>query len=62
MKHVDILVITGTKLDNSFPTLQFLVKGFPEPLRLDRNRNRGGVMIYIRGDIASRLLLKRFPK
>ena len=51
MKYIDVLVITETELDNSFPTLQFLVKGFAEPFRLDRNRNGGGVMIYIRDDI-----------
>ena len=51
MKHVDVLVFTETKLDKSFPTSQFLVKGFAEPFRLDRNRNGGGVMIYIRDDI-----------
>ena len=61
IKHIDVLVITETKLDDSFP-LQFLMKGFAEPFRLDRNRNGGGVMIYIRDDIPSRLLLKHvFP-
>ena len=34
------------------------MKGFAEPFRLDRNRNGGGVMIYIQDDIPSRLLLK----
>ena len=62
MKHIDILVITETKLDNSLPTSQFLVKGFAELFRLDRNRNGGGVMIYIRDDIPSRLLSEHvFP-
>ena len=62
IKHIDVLVITETKLDDSFPTSQFLMKGFAEPFRLDRNRNGGGVMIYIRDDIPSRLLLKHvFP-
>ena len=28
MKHIDVLVITETKLNNSIPTSQFLVKGF----------------------------------
>ena len=38
------------------------MKGFKEPFRLDPNRNGGGVMIYIRDDIPSRLLLKHvFP-
>ena len=63
MKHTDVLVIIETKLDDSFPTSQFLMKGFAETLRLDRNRNRGGVMIYIGDDIPSRLLLLKdvFP-
>ena len=58
IKHIDVLVITERQLDDSFPTSQFLMKGFAEPFRLDRNRNGGGVMIYIREDIPSRLLLK----
>ena len=53
-----IVVITETKLDDSIPTLQFLMKGFVEPFRLDRNRNRCGVMIYIQDDIPRKLLLK----
>ena len=62
MKHIDILVISEAKLDDSFPTSQFLMKGSADPFRLDRNRNRGGVMIYIRDDIPSRLLSKHvFP-
>ena len=61
IKYID-LVITETKLDDSFPTSQFLMKGFAEPFRLDRSRNGGGVMIYIRDDFPSRLLLKHdFP-
>ena len=58
IKHIDVLVITETKLVDSFPTLQFLMKGFVEPFRLDQNRNRCGVMIYIQDDIPRKLLLK----
>ena len=42
LKYVDILVITETKLDDSFPNAQFLVEGFSTPFRFDRNRNGGG--------------------
>ena len=35
IKHIDVLVIRETKLDDSFPTSQFLMKGFAEPFRLD---------------------------
>ena len=62
MQHTDVLVLTETKLDDTFPTGQFLVNGFSEPYRLDRNRNGGGVMIYIREDIPSKRLDKHvFP-
>ena len=47
MKYIDILVNTETKLNNLFPTSQVLVKRFAESFSLDRNRNGGGVMIYI---------------
>ena len=36
-EYIDILVITETKLDDTFPNVQFLVPGFSKPLRLDRN-------------------------
>ena len=40
----------------------FLMKHFAEPFWLDQNRNGGGIMIYIRDDIPSRLLSKHvFP-
>ena len=32
---LDILVITETKIDNSFPTSQFLIEGFCKPYRYD---------------------------
>ena len=60
--RVDILVLTETKLDNSFPTAQFLIEGFSVPYRQDRNRHGGGIMIYVREDIPSKILNKHhFP-
>ena len=56
--NIDILTIQETKLDSSFPVSQFLIDGYSEPYRLDRNRNGGGVMIYVREDIPSKLLNK----
>ena len=34
---LDILVVTETKLDSSFPKGQFMIEGFLEPYRFDRN-------------------------
>ena len=43
---IDILMISETKLDETFPAAQFLLQGFCVPYRFDRNRN-GGDMLYI---------------
>ena len=51
-------MITETKLDDTFPLGQFYVEGFTMPYRLDRNRNGGGVIIYVREDIPSKILEK----
>ena len=55
-KYVDILLLSETKLDDSFPTAQFLLNGFCKPYRLDRSSNGGGILLYVRDDIPSRLL------
>ena len=58
LKNVNILVMTETKLDDSFPLGQFYVEGFTMPYRLDSNRNGGDVIIYVREDIPSKILEK----
>ena len=54
--NLDILLILETKLDDSFSSAQFLLDGFSKPYRLDRCSNGGGILLYIRDDIPSRLL------
>ena len=54
LKNLDILVITETKLDGTFPLGQFYVEGFTMPYSLDRNCNGRGVIIYVREDIPSK--------
>lgn len=56
--HLDVLIIQETKLDPSFSIDQFIMKGYTKPYRLDRNRNGGGVVIYVREDIPSKELNK----
>ena len=55
---LDILIITETKLDDTFPVSQFHIDGFSKPYWLGRNRNGGGVIIYVREDIHSKILTK----
>ena len=52
---VDILLISETKIDSSFPTAQFKVEGYTT-YRLDRNSNGGGILLYVREDVPSTLL------
>ena len=62
LKYVDVLVITETKLDDTFLTSQLLVTGFSVPYSLHQNRNGGRIMIFIRDDIPSRVLMRHiFP-
>ena len=53
---VDILLISETKIDGSFPTAQFLIPGFSEPYRRDRSRNGGGLLLYVSENIPSRMV------
>ena len=55
-KSVHILLLSETKLDDSFPTAQRLLNGFCKPYRLDGSSNRGGILQYVQGDIPSWLL------
>ena len=55
-KNIDVLLISETKIDSSFPSAQFHLEGYATPYRLDRNANGGGILLYIREDIPSKLL------
>ena len=54
-----------TKLDANIPEFSVAygwMDGLSWPYRLDRNRNCGGVMIFVKKDIPSELLMKHnFP-
>ena len=54
--YVDILLITESKLDNSFPTAQFQINGFNSPYLLNSNAHSGGgILLYVREDNPSKL-------
>ena len=54
---IEILIITETTLDSTFPNFQFLIEGYRKPYRFDRNRNGGGVLTYVREDILNKPLI-----
>ena len=56
--NIDVLLISETKIDNTFPVSQFCVPGYSVPFRLDRTGNGGGIMLYVKEHIPCRMLSK----
>ena len=54
--NVDILLVSETKLDNTFPLHQFEIEGYSTPIRLDRNCHSGGIAFFIRDDLPNKEL------
>ena len=55
-ENVDILCLAETKIDESFPTAQFLLPGYHKPYRLDISDKQRGLLIYIKAHLPSTLL------
>ena len=49
-------MVSETKIDMSFRTSQFIIQGFAAPFRLDRTNTSGGILVYVRNGIPSKLL------
>ena len=60
--NIDILVISETKIDHSFPENQFSIDGYNLPYHLDRNQDRGRLLVYFRSGIPSRKLITNLPE
>ena len=52
-------MILERKLDHDFPKGQFLIKGFTEPYRLDRNSREGEIMLLFRVAPSELLYIKK---
>ena len=57
----DIFLISKTKLDSSFPSRQYIIKGYSTPFRLDRNQNGGSLLLYVREEIPCKVLNEYTP-
>ena len=55
-ENVDILCIAETKIDESFPTAQFILPGYHKPYRLDITDKQGGLLVYIKSHLSFKLL------
>ena len=54
--NIDVLMMSKTKIDDSFPLENFLIDGFSKPYRLDRDSLGGSILLYVREDIPKNLL------
>ena len=54
--YIDVLMLSESKLDNSFLDRQFLIKGYGAPFPLDRNKLGEGITLFVRSDITAKLL------
>ena len=54
--NIDILMVSGTKIDMSFPSSQLVIQGFAAPFRLDRTNTGEGILVYVWDDIPSKLM------
>ena len=48
---MDILMISETKLNVTFPTNQFFIQGYSTGNRMDRNDKGGGIMLFVKDGI-----------
>ena len=53
---MDLFLVSEIKLDDSFPTAQFLIKGFSASYRFDRNSKGRGLLLYNRKNIPPKIL------
>ena len=55
-EYIDILMISETKLGDTFPHALYHLKDFSNAYRLNRNSHGGGILVYVRDHIASNLV------
>ena len=60
--NLDILMISETKLDSTFPSNQFTIEGYAAQIRFDRNGRGGGILLYKWENVPARLLTTSFKE
>ena len=54
--EIGIFMISETKIDNSFSISQFTMIGYSIPLRFDPTSHGGGILLFVREDIPSKII------
>ena len=59
---IDVLMLSESKIGDSFLDRQFFLDGYSTSYRLDRNRSGGGIMSFVRNDIPSKMIsIEKLP-
>ena len=56
VNNIDIILISETKINDTFLTAQFFITVFSIPYRYIRNRTGGRIVLFVREDVPSRVL------
>ena len=54
--NIEILMVLETKLVSSFPQAQFRMEEYAPRFRCDRNSHGGGILLFIREDIPTKII------
>ena len=54
--EIDLLMVSETKLHDTFPTSQFLMKGYSTPFRKNRTSKGGEILLCVREDILCKII------
>ena len=54
--EIDILMVSETKLDGTFPKSQFLMQGYSTPFIKGQTSKGGGILLYIKEDVPCKII------
>ena len=58
LREIIIFLVSKTKVDPSFPSSQCAIESFSLLFPIDRNSPVGGIMLFFREEIPSKLLIQ----
>ena len=56
LSKIDILLLSETKIDDSFPDSQFFAKGF-KMYRKNRTKTGGGILLYVNENLPDKIII-----
>ena len=49
--NLNVVSMAETKIDASFPSVQFVLEGYHSPYRLDIRSRSGGILVYVKSSV-----------